>query len=183
MKANQLLSMAQHLYLGIILAAALLFSQQAQAQYANISKDEMNKLSTWVGEWKGEGWQMDDQFQNKMSFTVEEKVESRLNGMSLIVEGKGMSGETMGHHALGMIYYNADKKQYDFHSLVARGQSTLAKGEFNDKGEFVWGFEVPKGKIQYTIKIDNDTWIESGAYSMDGNSWYPFMEMKLTRVK
>lgn len=182
MKTSQLLNSMQHTFLGMMIVAAL-FGQKANAQNARISKDEMTKLSSWVGEWKGEGWQMDQQTREKMTFSVEEKVESKLDGMALLVEGKGMSGETLGHHAMAMIYYNVDKAQYDFHSIVMQGQSTIAKGTFNEEGHFVWGFEVPQGEIKYTIKIEGNNWTESGAFSMDGNTWYPFMEMKLQKVK
>ena len=183
MKTSQKLKLSQHLFIGMIMLAATLFSQNSNAQSARVSKEEMKKLSGWVGEWKGEGWQMNQQTREKMTFSVEEKVESKLDGMALLVEGKGISGETLGHHAMAMIYFNADKAQYYFHSVVMQGQSTLAKGEFNDEGDFVWGFKVPQGEIKYTIKIDGDSWTESGAFSMDGNTWYPFMEMKLEKIK
>lgn len=182
MKTSQLLNSMWQLFLGMMIVAAL-FGQKANAQNARISKDEMKKLSNWVGEWKGEGWQMDQQTRERNTFSVVEKVESRLDGLALVVEGKGMSGDKIGHHAMAMIYYNVDKAQYDFHSIVMQGQTTMAKGTFNEKGEFIWGFEVPQGEVKYTIKIEGDSWTESGAFSMDGNTWYPFMEMKLTRVK
>jgi len=182
MKTNQILNSIQHFVLGMMIVAAL-FGQKAYAQSARVSKEEMKKLSSWVGEWKGDGWQMDQQTRQKQPFSVVEKVESRLDGLALIVEGKGTHNGNLGHHAMAMVYYNADKSQYDFHSIVMQGQSTMARGEFNDKGEFIWGFEIPQGKIRYTIKIEGDTWTESGAFSMDGSTWYPTMEMKLTRVK
>lgn len=172
----------QHLILGMFIVATF-FGQKAIAQNARISKDEMKKLSSWVGEWKGEGWQLDQQTRQKQTFSVDEKVESRLDGLALIVEGKGNHNGNVGHHAMAMIYYNADKAHYDFHSIVSQGQTTMAKGEFNERGEFIWGFEVPQGQIRYTIKIEGDTWTESGAFSMDGNTWFPIMEMKLIRVK
>lgn len=183
MKTSQLLNSMQHFFLGMMIAATTVFSHSVQAQNARISKDEMKKLSNWVGEWKGEGWQMDQQTRQRQPFSVEEKVESRLDGLALIVEGKGTHNGKLGHHAMAMIYYNVDKGQYDFHSVVMQEQSTMAKGEFNEKGEFIWGFDVPQGQVRYTLKIEGDTWTESGAFSMDGNTWYPTMEMKLTRVK
>ncbi|MEC7754518.1 MULTISPECIES: hypothetical protein [Roseivirga] len=183
MKTTPLLHSMQHFILGMMIVAASLISQKTQAQNARISKDEMQKLSGWVGEWKGEGWQMDQQTRQKITFTVVEKVEQRLDGMALIVEGKGSSNGTLGHHAMAMVYYNADAGHYDFHSLVMQGHSTMAKGEFNDKGEFVWGFKVPQGEVRYVITIEGDTWTEKGAFSMDGSTWYPTMEMQLKRVK
>ena len=163
--------------------AAFLITINTKAQNGRISKEEMNKLSSWVGTWKGQGWQTDPETRERISFQVEEKVESKLNGLALMVEGKGMSGDKLGHHAMAMVYYNLDKGYFEFHSLVMQGMATLAKGEFNEKGEFIWGFEIPQGEIKYTIKIEGDTWTDSGAFSMDGSTWYPTMEMKLSRVK
>ncbi|HEY9116200.1 MAG TPA: hypothetical protein VIN11_00155 [Roseivirga sp.] len=184
MKRKQLFRTTQRMnFWWTFFLAAMFLGQMATAQNGSISKPEMDKLSAWIGEWKGEGWQIDQQTRERVTFSVEEKVESKLDGLAFLVEGKGMNGSQMGHHAMAMIYYNVDKGYYEFHSLVMQGRATLAKGEFNDQGAFVWGFDVPQGKIRYTIKIEGDTWTESGAFSMDGNNWFPIMEMKLKRIK
>ena len=61
--------------------------------------------------------------------------------------------------------------------------SQVGNIRLNDKGEFVWGFKVPQGEVRYVITIEGDTWTEKGAFSMDGSTWYPTMEMQLKRVK
>ncbi len=183
MKNEQLIKSTRVTACWVFLACAMLLSRMAFAQNGGISKAEMEKLSGWVGEWKGEGWQMDQQTRQRVSFLVEEHVESKLDGLALVVEGKGTADGKLGHNAMAMIYFNTDKGHYEFHSLIMDGMATLAKGEFNEKGEFIWGFEVPGGEVRFTIKIDGDTWTESGAFSMDGNTWYPTMEMKLSRIK
>lgn len=172
-------------FIWITFLAALFIGQQLKAQNARLSKNEMSKLSSWVGEWEGEGWQIDQQTREKVPFKVKEQVISKLDGLALLVEGKGTNaeGNRVGHHAMAMVYFNADTKVYDFHSLVMQGQSTMAHGSFNEEGAFEWGFEVPQGRIRYVIQIEGDTWTEKGAFSMDGNTWFPIIEMKLARVK
>jgi len=158
-----------------------MLTNSAQAQDGRLSKEHMNKLSHWVGSWKGEGWQMTES-RERIEFTVEETVESKIDGMALMVEGVGLGKNGKeGHHAIGMIYYNLDNERYEFHSIIKEGMTTLATAKIDDTGNFVWGFEVPGGQIQYTITIDGDIWIEKGAFSMDGKQWWPIMEMTLNR--
>lgn len=157
-------------------------SNSVQAQDGRLSKDHMDKLSGWVGVWKGEGWQMTET-RERIEFEVEEVVESKIGGLALLVEGKGLgSNGKEGHHAMGMIYYNMDNARYEFHSIIKEGMTTLATANFDESDNFIWGFEVPGGQIQYTITITDDTWIEKGAFSMDGIQWRPIMEMELNRI-
>jgi len=164
-----------YLILGSVLTNA------AQAQDGRLSKAHMDKLSNWVGTWKGEGWQMTES-RERIEFEVEEVVESKISGLALLVEGRGtgVDGEE-GHHAMGMIYYNVDNEQYEFHSVIKEGMVTLATAKIDEQGNFIWGFDVPGGQIQYTISIQGDSWIEKGVFSRDGQQWWPIMEMTLTR--
>lgn len=156
-------------------------SNSAQAQDGRLSKEHMDQLSGWVGTWKGSGWQMTESRQ-RIEFEVEEVVESKIGGLALMVEGKGIGSEGKeGHHAMGMIYYNLDNKRYEFHSIIKEGMTTLATAKIDENGDFIWGFDVPGGQIQYTITIDGDSWVEKGSFSMDGTQWWPIMEMTLTR--
>lgn len=156
-------------------------SNSAQAQDGRLSKEQMDKLSGWVGTWKGSGWQMTES-RERIDFEVEEVVESKIGGLALMVEGKGVGQNGKeGHHAMGMIYYNIDNARYEFHSIIKEGMTTLATAKIDDNGHFIWGFEVPGGQIQYTISIDGDSWVEKGAFSRDGNQWWPIMEMTLQR--
>lgn len=168
----------------LIIVAATLSAKTAIAQSERISKAGIDKLSNWVGTWEGEGWQT-DQTQQRTTFNVKEVVESELNGLALKIEGIGTSKTdgSVGHHAIGLIFFNRDTNEYVFQSLTHEGYATRSKANFNDEGEFVWGFEVPGGQIRYTISLDGDTWTEKGAYSPDGNQWYPILEMKLKKVQ
>ncbi len=169
----------------ITVLSTILFANSIYAQNARLGKDEMKKLSHWEGTWKGEGWQMDRSTRQRIQFSVEEKVESKLGGLALFVEGKGKSDKAdfLGHHAIGLIYYNLDKSTYEMKSITQDGMTTLAKAYIDDSGNFIWGFDVPGGQVRFTITLTADTWEEKGAFSMDGNTWYPMMEMNLKKVK
>ena len=168
----------------IIALHGILNNQSAMAQDGRLGKTQMEKLSHWVGEWEGSGWQMQPSGQ-RIEFDVKESVQAKLNGLVLIVEGKGTSDNSneLGHDAMGMIYYNLDNKRYEFHSATMQGMTILAEAKIDDNGDFIWGFEIPQGKIQFTITLTEDTWVEKGVFSPDGNTWYPTMEMKLKKIK
>lgn len=170
--------------IAIVLLQGILAGHSAMGQDGRLGLAQMQKLKHWVGEWEGTGWQMQPSGQ-QVEFNVSESVQSKLNGMILMVEGKGMSegSDELGHDAMGMIYYNLDNKRYEFHSATMQGMTTLAEAKIDSDGNLIWGFEVPQGKVQFTITLTEDTWVEKGAFSPDGSTWYPTMEMQLKKVR
>lgn len=175
MKTNRLLC------IWITLLCSLFIGRSLLAQQVTVAKSEMNRLSHWIGKWEGEGWQTDQSGQ-RTTFKVEENVASKLDGLAIFVEGKGKNANgDLGHNAVGLIYYNQEKKSFTFNSMTQEGMSSISELSVKPNGDFVWGFDVPGGKVQFTITVTKDTWIEKGAYG-DGNNWYPFMEMNLKRV-
>jgi hypothetical protein len=53
-------------------------------------------------------------------------------------------------------------------------------GQLED-GAFAWAYEVPHGKIRFTIRIADSHWSETGEYSADGEQWNQFFAMELDR--
>jgi hypothetical protein len=160
------------------------------AQTAQSSQlQEMKKLDFLIGEWTGEGWTEFVPGQRRTS-PITEKVQSKLGGMVLLVEGlgktkvAGQQEEAVVHNALGVITYDAKAKLYRVKSWLADGRSTDAEARFTDEG-FQWGFQTPQGfGIRYTVKLtDKGAWFERGEMSQDGKSWRQFHEMTLQRVK
>ena len=50
-------------------------------------------------------------------------------------------------------------------------------------GSILWRFlDSPRGKIRYTIRIQDDEWHEIGEFSADGENWQEFFGMDLQRV-
>jgi len=58
------------------------------AQTGATNKAAMEKLADWAGQWKGEGWSMDET-QQKSPFTVEENIQIKLGGNAILTEGIG----------------------------------------------------------------------------------------------
>uniref|UniRef100_UPI00404869C1 hypothetical protein n=1 Tax=Roseivirga sp. TaxID=1964215 RepID=UPI00404869C1 len=161
-----------------------LLGQSIAAQTGTANKVKMEKLSDWIGKWEGEGW-MIDQARQMIQFKVEENIQSKLDGMAILAEGLGTNKAdgVIGFQSLGLLYFNNEKKSYEMKSLLKEGNMTLASANFNDLGEFVWGFEVKGGKVQYTLALTETTWNEKGEFIMDNGQAYQIMEMNLVKVK
>lgn len=166
----------------VFLFIGLLIGKTTMAQSLRVDAKAMEKLAIWEGEWEGEGWQIDPSMK-RTTFTVTESVESKLNGLAIIVEGKGVGEDGLvGHHAIGTIFYDLDREKYIFQSVTNEGYATTTEAYFNESGDFVWGFDIPNGQLRYTLTLTKDEWIEKGEYSADGEKWWPMMQMKLKRI-
>jgi hypothetical protein len=149
----------------------------------------MKKLDFLVGEWQGEGWTEYVAGQRRSS-PITEKVEPRLGGMILLVEGlgkkrvEGQQNEVVVHNALGIIAFDPKANLYRLKTFLADGRSTDAEAKFVDDA-FQWSFQAPQGfSIRYTTKLtDKGEWFEKGEMSQDGKNWRQFHEMTLKRVK
>lgn len=168
----------------------LLMQAPIQAQNPQPSQlEEMKKLDFLIGEWTGEGWTEYVAGQRRTS-PITEKVQPKLGGMILLVEGLGKKSvpgkqeEVVVHNALGIISYDAKAKLYRVRSYLADGRSTDAEAKFVEEG-FQWAFQGPQGlSIRYTVKLtEKGEWFEKGEMSQDGKSWRQFHEMTLKRVK
>ena len=167
-----------------------LWSVPADAQTADATaavSAAMEPLEWLVGEWEGEAWiQMGPH--GRETSLVTERVESRLDGRVLFVEGighekaaDGTPGEIV-HHAAGVLSYDPDRTRYIF--LAFRdGHVTDAQTSL-EEGAFVWGFDVPSGgRVRFRIRQDGGAWLETGEFSRDdGATWAQFFEMRLHRT-
>lgn len=144
----------------------------------------MRAIEFFEGRWEGEGWARMGPGEPQ-PFRSSEVVESRLDGRVLIVEGLHHhkdSGEVV-HHALATISWDPGTEKYSFRSHLANGRSGDHEAELVD-GKFVWGMEIPnRGRIRYTIEIEDDRWHEVGEFTGDGEQWHQTFQMDLVRVK
>lgn len=143
----------------------------------------MAPLAWLIGDWEGEGSMQTRT--GREGAAVREKVESRLDGRVLVMEGIGReptSDETgrVVHHAFGVLSYDPEKRQYIFRAFRDGGAIDPA-GRLAD-GVFIWEFEVPGGRTRYLIRQDKGEWLETGEFSSDGTTWRKFFEMRLHRV-
>jgi hypothetical protein len=163
-----------------ILPVALLAQDPASGQRA-----EMKKLDWLVGQWKGRGWiQMGPQGRNE--FTITETVQSKLDGLVLLIEGHGKSkedGSTV-HTALALASYDERAKNFRWRAFTAEGRQTDTEAKVG-ANMMEWGAEIPpRGRMRYTIKLnENGEWFEVGEMTQDGQTWHKFFEMTLQRQK
>ena len=154
----------------------------SQAQDISKIQAAIDKLSVLEGQWKGTGWV---QMQGiRTDFVQTEKVERRLNGTTLLIEGKGYENDSLAFNAMAMASFNPETDKYRFNSYLADGKYTEAEGWFDETGIFHWQFEVPGGTVRYSFTVTDEQWIEKGAYQPKTiTEWYPFMQMELTKLK
>jgi len=158
------------------------YSQGNTEELKNQKLDAMKKLSFMIGTWEGTGWiQMGNA--SKETFGIHETIQEKLDGLVYLIEGHGTTEGTTTHKALAMISWNPEKGQYGFESHTFDGRSAQAVARLENR-TFIWGFNTPNGGlIRYRMEFKTDhEWFETGAYSPDGETWYPFMEMTLNKL-
>ena len=175
----------------IMVGSILTTISNAQAPDNTVNKEQMSKLKGWVGNWKGEGSMQMGPGEPKKS-TVDEKIEMKLDGTILVVEGLGKSidpatqQEMVVHNAFGVLSYDAASKSYKFKTYLKDGRSTDAWFNAVEENKYEWGFDAPggSGKIKYSIILDpiKKTWNEIGEYSPNGSTWMKFFEMTLVKI-
>ena len=175
-----------------ILAIAIMVSMTSAsfAQHELGNKEKMKVFAPWAGHWKGEGWMQMGPGEPKKS-SVDEKIESKLDGTIYLIEGIGKTinpqdnQETVVHHALAVLSWDNYTNEYKFRSHLKDGRSTDAWLKPTGEKKFQWGFEIPnRGQTRYSITLDpvKKTWNEIGEFSADGSTWSKFFEMNLTKV-
>ena len=173
--------MIRKILLTTIILLAGLTAVSAQENTAGTQRAEIKKLESMVGQWKGSGWIQ--QGAKRENFTGTETVQSKLDGLALLIEGKFSNPEgKVIHETLAVLDFDAKAAKYRFRTYLATGMSGEQGFKIVADG-FEWGFQVPAGTIRYTIKTANDVWFETGEFSKDGKNWSKFFEMKLDRVK
>ena len=169
-----------------LLAGSPSFGQAPTPPPAQV--EAMKKLAVWVGDWKGSGWVAAGPDQ-RFDFTIVEKVEWKVGGSVLLVEGRGTKKAEKGpevvvHAALAVVSYDDKAKRYRWQAHDLRGQAFDVTPKLLDGG-IEWGFrsEDRSVTVRFTIKFDETRWHEVGEASPDGKTWGKFLEMTLERQK
>jgi hypothetical protein len=155
----------------IVLLIAVNFSlAQGPPDFSAECKQELKKLNSFVGDWQGEATYMRGPG-SQVSINQEEKIEYKLDGTVLLIEGTGRdAGGNIAFNAMGLVNYNVNDKQFKFKTYLKDGRSTDAYFNITGDNTYEWGFDIPGGgKSKYTITIDpvQKTWNEKGEYSSD----------------
>lgn len=171
----------------VALTASLTFAQDENqnsemAKMLEAKRGEMKKLDRLVGQWQGTGWiQMG---KTRETFAGGENVQRKFDGLALLVEGnfKNKDGKVI-HETIALLSPNLQKKNYDFRAFLADGNGGDYEFKAVEDG-WQWGFQFPNGTVRYDIKINDNTWVETGYFSPDnGKNWINIFEMKLKKVK
>jgi hypothetical protein len=180
--------MKKQILVTLLAATFGMFNLMAQMPDPTANKEAMKKLSVWLGQWKGEGSMQMGPGAAKKSL-VDEKIEMKLDGTIMVVEGIGKNidpttkQETVVHNAFGIISYDVASKAYKFKTYTKEGRSTDAYFNIIAESKYEWGFDFPGGKYKYTITLDpvKKIWNEIGEYSRDGATWMKTFEMNLVK--
>jgi hypothetical protein len=169
-----------------LLAAPPVLSQGPTPPAAQVKA--MKKLDGWVGTWKGSGWASSGR-DRRHDFTIVEKVQRKVGGSVLLVEGRGTrkaekGREVVVHEALAVVSYDDKARRYRWQAHDLRGQAIDVEPKVADGG-IVWGFRSAEGgvTVRFTIKFAGKRWHEVGEASTDGKTWTRFLEMTLERQK
>jgi hypothetical protein len=170
----------------LLLALAKLSFAQGPPDYSARCKEEMKKLAYLAGSWKGDA-KVRQGPGPELIIGQEEKIEYRLDGTLLVIEGTGRDAHgNIVFNALGLLNYDAPNEKLIFKSYMKDGRSADAYFTVLEDNKYEWGFDIPgRGKSKYTIVLDpkEKSWHEKGEYSSDGNNWFTFIELNLKKVE
>ena len=177
---------------GMIALLLLLMAVPAAGQAGTVTvadtaaqRDAMARLGFIAGDWEGPAWYQVAQGRRDTLWQTEH-VLYKLRGQILLVEGLGR--RRVGT-ALGDTAFNAvavidwlPERGYVMRSHTLEGREGSFPLDLADSG-FVWGFEVPEGRVRYTMRLTPaGEWNEHGEFSRDGQRWFPTFEMLLRRA-
>jgi hypothetical protein len=155
----------------------------------SLQREAIKKLDWWVGEWKGEAWSSMGPGRRDTTLMVE-NIKKDLEGTILLIEGVGHrkvgeseEGEIV-HHALAVLSFDARKGTYRWQAWRTPGGIYTDTEPTVAERQLQWGMETPRGRMRYTLTVNEQgQWEETGEFSADGKTWYPFFGMSLTRTR
>lgn len=160
-------------------------STQGGASTVEVRRQAMERLAYMVGDWQGDGWIQ--RGARRVTFQGGERVQSKLGGLALLVEGSftsilpGSDAPVPVHTTLGVITYDPESNSHRFRTWLGSGSSGERPIEVLEDG-WRWEMQVDAGTIRYTTRFTQaGEWIETGEFSPDGESWREFFGMTLRK--
>jgi len=172
----------------VVLLALPLLASPGAGQEAAPPVDRaaaMRRFDTWIGEWLGSGWSL-DAAGRRTEFSLTEKVQSRVGGTVLLIEGRGTAraddgSETVTHDGLVLVSWDEHAGRYRWNGHEARAGTVDADIVLLDDG-LQWSLAGGGAAVRFTIRFDERRWHEIGEASTDGKAWTVFMAMDLDRA-
>lgn len=167
------------------LTLALAAGAQETAKTSD-GKTSIDTLKFMHGTWKGEGWIIAGK-NDKHSFKVTTKVDSKLRGKVLFLEQEGTEtgdGPNKDKPFMDMIAtfaLNPEQTGFLTHSVSGDGTAIDGDGQMED-GKLVFAqVNGPNLFSRYTIEVKDGVWKQKGELTDDGKRYFTFMEMTLKK--
>ncbi|WP_162919930.1 hypothetical protein [Hanstruepera ponticola] len=168
----------------IILAfSCSVFSQNNLEKVTNA----MEPLHFMLGTWEGDAWTMTRE--GRVESRIKEQIYCKTDCNIMVAEGLGTktdaeTNETVVvHEAFGVMYVDPETKKL---MLRAYKDNKISISEIDIISEKVirWKMEIPnQGTVRFTSDYSKDnTWVEIGEFSRDGENWMQFLGMELTKI-
>ena len=143
---------------------------------------EMKKLDWLVGEWKGEAvFQMGPD--QKATVAQSERIEKRVGGTVLVIEGLGQADGRVVHEAFAIVTWDPVAKKHLVSAYLPNGRSVVADAKAGD-GTLEWWFDTAEGSMRYVIERSKDgDWVETGYRNRPGGTPAKFLEMNLKKIR
>ncbi|MGH9507979.1 MAG: hypothetical protein ACRD2F_14725 [Terriglobales bacterium] len=174
----------------LLLVSLLAAAGAAAPPPASAATSPMQPLAFLVGRWRGSGY-VEFVPGQRHTFQETERIEPELNGMLLLIEGRGTSSAGPGrrmvtHDALAVVSYDPAAGDFHWQAYNAAGPHL----EYVDThatvkdGVVRWGYSAgPMGQVRFTFRLDRQgRWVERGEMSHDGKTWRRFFAMTLHRM-
>jgi hypothetical protein len=170
-------------------ALALLFSVSSSSlaqQPTALPADKMKDLAGLVGNWQGTGW-LQYEGTDRMEFNATETIESRLDGLVLVLEGRATAeaGATVYHHGLSILTFDPQSRRYMMVAIREDGSHVVTEVA-QDQGFLEWSFDDPElGRVKHTVRLtESGQMFAVGDHSKDdGATWRRHYEMQLSRQR
>lgn len=147
----------------------------------------IDQLEFMKGTWKGDGWII--MRDGKKTFTQTETISSKVNNTLLMIDGIGYEKDSTAtkpkviHNAFGVISFNPEKKAITMLSYSTTGGKMENEMQLIGDKKLEWSFKSENGGVvRFREDFTNpNLWIEKGDYSANGETWFPFFEMRLIK--
>lgn len=140
----------------------------------------MKKLDWLVGDWKGVS--EINMGGKKNIVSMHESIKPQQNGTVLLITGLGTEKDSVVHDALAVVSFDPKTQTYRWNAWRSPGgYYSEVSVKVGDKS-FEWETPVQGGRTRYkAILNEKGQWVETGEFSANGQQWFKFMTMTMSK--